>query len=137
MKTRNTQHTHNQLLIGGARQDIKNIAGDTAQSLARSRPEKTLGKVLLKDRMKTVVPSSLGFFAPWLQIFSAAYLTALLGWFVGCVVFVPTCATIGMANTISKGVESNLSHGFAAGSIFFIVATFLYYLIDKVCVRGM
>lgn len=82
--------------------------------------------------MKSRVPNCAGFIAPWLQIFSAAYLTSILGWFLGCAAFVPACGLLGSLTSLTKGTERNVSHGFAAGSMFFIVATFFYYLVDQV-----
>lgn len=123
---------HVQLLAGGANMDIKNAASETPDQIAKSRSQKNLSRSLQKHRLKDKVPSSAGFIAPWFQIFSAAYLTSVFGWFVGCAAFFPACGLLGVIIALTKGTERNGSHGFSAGSMFFIVGSFFYYLIDEV-----
>lgn len=121
-----------ELTEGGARMDIANAAGDTSLVLATTRQRKTLARLSHRELRKHTVPSSTGFIAPWLQILSGAWLTGALGWFMGCALFVPTCGVLSMLADLTKASQNNISHGFAAGSMFFIVGSFFVYMREEV-----
>jgi len=70
--------------------------------------------------------------SPWLQIAAGASLTSAFGWLVGCGAFALACAGLSTAAGATRGTERNIQHGFAAGSVFFIVASGYVYLFDHV-----
>lgn len=120
------------LLEAGADPELENDSALTPESLARERPTPNAAKSITTHRMNKRVPSVLGFWTPWCQIFSAASFTQLLGWAFGCLSFFVACGVSVSCANLSKRSESRMQHGFAAGSIFMIVASGYYYLLPHV-----
>jgi ribosomal protein L40E len=73
-----------------------------------------------------------GFWAPWLQLGAGASFTSALGWVGGCAAFAVACGALSSASGATRESGMRIQHGFASGSIFFIVASFVVYLYDAV-----
>jgi palmitoyltransferase len=121
-----------ELLDAGARLDLENAAGETPRQLASARPRQGLDRSLKREALKGRVPSAAGFWAPWLQIAAGASLTSALGWMVGCAAFAVACGTLSTAAGATRESDRRIQHGFASGSIFFIVVSMFYYMADTV-----
>jgi hypothetical protein len=121
-----------ELLEAGADLHAENAAGESPLALAKKRPRRALDLALRKERLKSTVPDATGFFVPWLQIGAGALLTTVWGWAIGCAAFGVACGLLGTAAGLTRGAEKHVQHGFAAGSIFFIVGSGYVYLYDQV-----
>jgi len=119
-------------VAGLAALEFANAAGETPASLAKQRPRRALDPILRREKLKGRLPSATGFFAPWCQIFSGAWLTASFGWLMGCALFAASCTLFSGLSGITKAAERRVQHGFAVGSVFFIVASGYFYLLDIV-----
>lgn len=135
MKSDSDAHTiFRELVDHGARLDIQNAAGDTPASLAKQRPRKSLDAPIRRESLRGRIPDATGFWSPWMQIAAGASLTSAFGWLVGCGAFAVACAGLSTAAGATRGTERNIQHGFAAGSIFFIVTSGYVYLSDQVSI---
>jgi palmitoyltransferase len=122
-----------ELLSHGASLDASNASGETPRGLLDRRPRKAaLKPQVQREDCGATVPSAAGFWAPWLQIGAGASLTSLLGWLVGCAAFAVACGAMSTVSGATRAAGMRVQHGFAAGSIAFIVASFYVYLYDTV-----
>ena len=113
--------------------DLENHSAETPRLLAKKRPGKGLAAAMRRETLARQVPGqAVGFFAPWCQICSGFSLVTFLGWFFGCVAFSLACTGFGLASSSTRETERHVQHGFASGSIFFIVASFFVWLLPTV-----
>lgn len=123
-----------ELVDSGARLDVENAAGETPITLAKERPRKSLDAPIRREALRGRVPDAAGFWSPWVQIAASASLTSAFGWLIGCGAFAVACAGLSTASGLTRGTERRIQHGFSAGSIFFIVASGIFYFSDQVSI---
>lgn len=124
----------NELLLAGAKLDATDAAGNSPRSIAGARPRRdaVVSQYIQKEDCKLKVPSAAGFWTAWVQIGSGAVLTTMLGWALGCAAFAIACGASSVVSSATRAATLRIQHGFASGSIFFIVGSFCYYLYDTV-----
>lgn len=112
--------------------NMENNAGQTPKQLASKRSGTNVASAMWRETLATRVPGPLGFFAPVLQIFSGFTAVAQLGWMLGCAAFAVACTGLSFASSATRATERHIQHGFASGSIFFIVVSMFMYMVQDV-----